>query len=61
MANAPGGMGDGAESSLDLAEDDGQVLDVCNKLGGVAFNALKDIVDERVEDRHGLVRDSSVG
>jgi len=52
---------DETDSGLDLARGDGGALVVGSKLGGLAGDTLKDIVDERVEDGHGLVGDTSVG
>jgi len=51
---------DKADSSLDLSGRDGASLVVSSKLGGFSSDSLKDIVDERVHDRHGLVGDTSV-
>jgi len=48
-------------TGLDLAGRDGRLLVVGSELGGLAGDALKDVVDERVQDEHGLVGDTSVG
>ena len=50
-----------ADSGLDLAGRDGRLLVVLGELAGLSGNALEDVVDERVEDGHGLGRDASVG
>ena len=50
-----------ADSRLDLAGGDGGALVVGSELGGLAGNALEDIVDEGVQDGHGLVGDTGVG
>ncbi len=52
---------DEADRGLDLPRRDGRALVVLRKLGGLDGDTLKDVVDERVQDRHGLVRDTSVG
>lgn len=46
---------------LNLARRDGRLLVVCGKLGGLGGDALEDVVDERVQDGHGTVGDTSVG
>ena len=46
---------------LDLARRDGGLLVVCGKLGSLSGDALEDVVDERVQDAHGAVGDTSVG
>lgn len=50
-----------ANSGLDLAGGDGGTLVVGGQLGGFGGDALKDVVDEGVQDGHGLVGDTSVG
>lgn len=45
---------------LDFARRDGGLLVVCGKLGRLGGDALEDVVDERVEDRHGTVGDTGV-
>lgn len=52
---------DESDRSLDLSRGDGRLLVVRSELGGLAGDALKDVVDEGVEDGHGLVGDTSVG
>jgi len=52
---------DEADRGLDFSRRDGGLLVVCGKLGGLSGDALEDIVDERVQDRHGAVGDTSVG
>jgi len=52
---------DEADSGLDLAGGDGGALVVGSELGGLTGDTLKDIVDEGVQDGHGLVGDSGVG
>jgi len=51
---------DESDRGLDLPGRDSGLLVVCGKLGGFRCNALKDVVDERVQDRHGAVGDTSV-
>lgn len=46
---------------LDLARRDGGLLVVGGELGSLGGDALEDVVDERVQDRHGTVGDTSVG
>lgn len=46
---------------LDLPGGDGGLLVVGSKLGGLGGDALEDVVDERVQDGHGTVGDTSVG
>ena len=46
---------------LDLARADGGLLVVGGELAGLGRDALEDVVHEGVEDRHGAVRDTSVG
>ena len=50
-----------ADSSLDLAGRDGRLLVVLGQARGLAGNALEDVVDERVHDRHGLGGHTGVG
>ena len=49
-----------AHSSLDLPTGDGVLLVVVSKTGGLCSDALKDVVDERVHDAHGLAGDSGL-
>lgn len=46
---------------LNFPRRDGRLLVVCSKLGGFSGYTLEDIVDERVQNRHGLSRNTSVG
>lgn len=46
---------------LDLAGRDGGLLVVGSKLAGLGGDTLEDVVDERVQDGHGAVGDTSVG
>lgn len=50
-----------SDRRLDLPARDRRLLVVARKLGRLACDPLKDIVDERVEDGHGLVGDPRVG
>lgn len=45
---------------LDLSGRDGRLLVVGSKLGSLGGNPLEDVVDERVQDGHGTVGDTSV-
>lgn len=49
-----------AHSCLDLPGGDGRALVVMGQAGCFSSNALKDVVDERVHDAHGLGGDASV-
>jgi len=49
-----------AHRGLDLAGRKGRLLRVSRQLAGLASKALEDVVDERVHDRHALLRDASV-
>ena len=49
------------DSSLDLPGGDGGSLVVVSKTAGFSSNALKDVIDKRVHDAHGLRGDTSVG
>ena len=42
------------DRGLDLARGDGGPLVVVSQLGGLSSNPLKQIVDKRVHDAHGL-------
>lgn len=46
---------------LDLSGRNGGLLVVGSKFGGLGGDALKDVVDERVQDRHGTVGNTSIG
>jgi hypothetical protein len=52
---------DQSGGSLDLSGRDGGSLVVSSQLGGFGSKSLKDILNEGVEDSHGLVGDTSVG
>ena len=52
---------DEADGGLDLAGRDRRLFRVGRELRGLGGDALEDVVDERVEDRHRLVRDACVG
>ena len=47
-------------SSLDLSGGKSRLLVVTSKTGGLGGDAVKDIVDERVHDRHATLTDSSI-
>ena len=49
------------DSGLDLAGGDGGPLVVVSQTAGLSSDPLKQIVDERVHDAHGLGGDTSVG
>jgi hypothetical protein len=49
------------DSSLDLSRGDSLTLVVTSETTGLSGDALKDIIDERVHDSHGLVGDTSIG
>ena len=49
------------DSSLDLPGGDGGPLVVVSQTGSLSSNTLKDVVDKRVHDAHGLAGDTSVG
>ena len=51
---------DEPDSSLDLTGGHGGLLVVAGQLGCLSGNLLEDVVDEGVQDRHGLGADSSV-
>ena len=46
---------------LDLPRSNSWLLVVAGQAGSLGCNLLEDIVDERVQDRHGLTGDTSVG
>ena len=50
-----------SHGSLDLAAGDSVLLVVLRQAGRLGGDALKDVVDERVHDAHGLAGDASVG
>ncbi len=47
-------------SSLDFPARDGVLLVVVSQAGGFGGNSLKDVIDKRVHDTHGLGGDTSV-
>ena len=49
------------DSGLDLAGGDGGPLVVVSQTAGLGSDSLKEIVDERVHDAHGLGGDTGVG
>jgi len=49
------------DSSLDFPRRDGGSLVVVGETGSLSSDTLKDVVDERVHDGHGLSGDASVG
>ena len=49
------------DSSLDLPGGDGGPLVVVGKTAGLSGDALKEIIDKRVHDAHGLGGDTSIG
>ena len=49
------------DSGLDLPGGDGGPLVVVSQTAGLSSDSLKEIVDERVHDAHGLGGDTSVG
>ena len=48
------------DSSLDFTRGDGGPLVVVSKTGSLSSNSLKEIIDKRVHDAHGLGGDTSV-
>ena len=50
-----------ADRGLDLPGGDGGPLVVVGEPGGLGGDALKDVVDKRVHDGHGLGGDTGVG
>jgi len=52
---------DQAHRRLDLAGGHGGLLVVASQLGGLGGDLLKDIVDEGVQNGHGLGADARVG
>ena len=52
---------DETDGGLDLTRRDGGAVVVRSELGSLGGDTLEDVRDERVEDGHGLVRDTSVG
>ena len=51
---------DEADRSLDLAGRDGRLFRIGRELRGLGGNTFEDVVDKRVENGHGLVRDTRV-
>ena len=70
LGDSLGALGDGvlgelprkheADRGLDLPGGEGGLLGVHSKLAGLAREAVEDVVDERVHDRHALLGDASV-
>ena len=66
-----GALGDGvfgqlageheADRSLDLSRGEGLLLAVAAELGRLESDALEDVIDEGVHDRHALLGDTRVG
>ena len=52
---------DESDRGLDLSGRDGGSVVVRGELGGFGSDSLENVRDERVEDSHGLVGDTSVG
>jgi phage gp46-like protein len=51
---------DETDSSLDLARRQSSLTSVTDETASFSSNALKDIVDERVHDRHSTTRDTGL-
>ena len=51
---------DEANRGLDLAGRDGRLFRIGRELRGLGGNTFEDVVDKRVENGHGLVRDTRV-
>jgi len=51
---------DETHGGLHLARRQGRLLVVADQLASLTGDALEDVVDERVHDRHGGARDTSV-
>ena len=51
---------DEANRSLDLAGRNSRLFRIGRELGGLGSDTFEDIVDKRVEDGHGLVRDTRI-
>ena len=49
-----------SDSSLDFPAGDGVFLVVVSQTGGLSGDSLKDVIDKRVHDAHGLGGDTSV-
>jgi hypothetical protein len=49
------------DSSLNLSRGDGLTLVVASKTTSLGGDTLKDIINKRVHDSHGLVGDTSIG
>jgi len=50
-----------ADGGLDLAGREGALLVVAGQAGSLKGQALEDVVDERVQDRHATLGDTGVG
>jgi len=51
---------DESDRCLNLSGRDGGLLVVGSELGSFGGDALKDVIDERVQDGHGTVGDTGV-
>ena len=51
---------DEADRGLDFAGRNGRLFRIGRKLRGLGSDTLEDVVDKRVKDGHGLVRDTRV-
>ena len=51
---------DEPDSSLDFPRGDSWLLVVAGQAGSLCGNLFEDVVDERVQNRHGFARDASV-
>ena len=52
---------DEADRGLDLTGRNGRFFRIGRELGSLGGNTLENVVDKRVEDGHGLVRDTRIG
>ena len=50
-----------SDGRLDLPGGDGGPLVVVGQTGGLGSDALEDVIDEGVHDRHALLGDTRVG
>jgi len=48
------------DSSLNLTRGDSWLLVITGQVGGLVGNLVKDVVDERIHDRHSLGGDTSI-
>jgi len=51
---------DEADRGLDLTGRDGRFFGIGCELGSLGGDTLEDVVDKRVKDGHGLVRDTRI-